>query len=299
MTTTGANTAPDQASGAPVVLITGAAGMLGRDLCRVFAEGYRVLPADIAEVDIRREKETLDYILERGPGLIVHAAAYTAVDQAEKESVEAMAVNGRGTENVARAAAACGALMVYISTDYLFDGRKRSPYVEDDPPNPLSIYGLTKLAGEVAVRRHAPRHLIVRTAWLFGPGKTNFVREMARRAVGRIMVRVVDDQVGTPTYTPHLAGAVRRLCEAGAVGVVNAVNAGQCSWFELTREIYRLSEADPALVEKITTAELDRPARRPAFSVLSTARLIGLLGEGLPPWEEALKEYLLLRDAWA
>jgi dTDP-4-dehydrorhamnose reductase len=282
----------------PTVLITGAAGMLGHDLMTVFGRGCRVVPADLPEFDILKAQETIRTIEHLKPSLIVHAAAYTAVDKAEAERDLAMAVNGEGAGNVARGAARCGARMVYISSDYLFDGTKPAPYTEEDEPHPLSVYGLSKLAGERAVQEHLEHFLIVRTAWLFGPAKGNFVSGMAARATKSEAVSVVNDQTGCPTYTPHLAGAIRRLWEIGAEGIVNVTNGGACTWFDLTRETYRLAGADPDLVASITTAKLNRPAPRPAYSPLSPEKFRRLTGEGLPSWRTALAEYFSLRDSW-
>lgn len=276
----------------PVVLITGAGGLLGWSLKREFALSSEIIAPSRSEMDILKKPQTIDYIAGAGPGIVIHAAAYTAVDRAESEPELVLAVNSRGTGAVAEGAARCGALMVYISTDYVFSGRKGSPYTEDDEADPLSAYGRSKLAGENAVREASDNHLIVRTAWIFGPGGPNFVLKMAARAREGARVRVVDDQVGSPSYTPHVAAAIRKLCFADYRGIVNVANSGSCSWYELTREIYRQMGERADLVESMDTSGLDRPASRPAYSVLDCSRYRKLTGNDMPSWEDAVYSYL-------
>ena len=277
----------------PRVLITGSAGLLGRSLLKELARDHVISAPALEELNVLRREETLAYINRVKPDLIIHAAAYTAVDRAEEEERQALALNVEGSRTVAEGARRCRSFLIYISTDYVFDGLKGHPYTEDDPPAPLNVYGRSKLAGEGVISETALEHLIIRTAWTYGPGRTNFVRQMMQWAVEGKHVKVVDDQVGSPTYTPHLAGAVRLLQQSRAAGVVNVVNSGSCSWYQLTREIYRLAGASPELVTPISSKRLDRPARRPPYSVLSTAKFQRITGRDLPPWPDALRSYFL------
>jgi dTDP-4-dehydrorhamnose reductase len=232
-----------------------------------------------------------------GADVVVNCAAWTDVDGAERSPDEALAVNGSGAGNVARAAADSGAWTIHVSSDYVFDGAKREPYVESDAVGPVSAYGRSKLAGERAVADAAPeRHTIVRSSWLFGTGGPCFPATILRLAGERDELLVVEDQVGCPTFTPHLA---RALVELGArdrrpVGVVHVAGGGRCSWFEFAREI--VAGAGLACeVHPCTTAEMPRPARRPAYSVLRSKR--GGEAPVLPDWREGLERYLTLARA--
>lgn len=230
------------------------------------------------------------------PDVIINTAAYTAVDKAESEPEQAFALNRDGARMLAEAATRCGAAIVHVSTDYVFDGTKPSPYVEDDATGPLGVYGRSKLEGEMAVRAAAPRHAIVRTAWVHSAGGTNFVRTMLRLAGDRPVVRVVDDQIGTPTYAPHLAEAIlalaRRLATAPEAsphwGIYHAAGSGAVTWCGLAREVFRVSAAlggPSAAVEAITTADYPTPAKRPANSRLDCSRLAEWHGIRLPDWQ--------------
>jgi len=276
------------------LLVTGAAGMLGRDLMLaagnaghdVVGFGHREL--DVADADAVKKK--LD--LER-PDLVINSAAWTAVDDAEEHEPAAFAVNGTGAGHVAAAAAEVGAAVVYISTDYVFDGQKREPYVESDQPAPLSAYGRTKLAGEEATTAANKRHFIVRSAGLFGVGGRNFVDTMLRLAQSQNEVTVVRDQVGSPTYTWHLAYGIVRLIEGIEYGIHHMAAADQCSWYEFAREIFEQAKVD-CNVLSITSAEFGAPAPRPAFSALTSQREHAIR---LPSWHDGLAGYLAQREA--
>jgi dTDP-4-dehydrorhamnose reductase len=224
--------------------------------------------------------------------VVINCAGYTAVDQAEAEPELAWAVNAEGAEAVARACAQAGAHLVHLSTDYVFDGRGRRPYREDDPPAPLSAYGRSKLAGEERVRRVLPGALIVRSAWLFGPGRADFVDKVLARARQGRRVRVVADQVGSPTYTVDLARALVELGRRRVGGVLHVVNAGQASRYELARQAVRLAGLEVELVEPVSSREYVLPAARPAYSVLDSRRAARLLGGPLPTWLDALRRHL-------
>jgi len=220
------------------------------------------------------------------PAAVINCAAYTDVDGAESEQELALAVNGEGAGNLAAAAAKAGAPVLYVSSDYVFDGTKREPYVESDETGPVSSYGRSKLAGEEATAAANPRHFIVRSSWLFGVGGRNFVETML--TVDRDELKVVDDQIGCPTFTGHLAEGLLRLVEREDHGVHHVAGGGSCSWFELAREIFARSDVDKR-VEPCTTDEFPRPARRPAWSVLGTERADPVR---LPSWQDGLDAYL-------
>jgi dTDP-4-dehydrorhamnose reductase len=267
---------PDPLRARPV-LITGAGGQLGRALAEEF-EAEEVVALSHADWDVSEPAPAgLD------PGLVLHAAAWTDVDGAEDDPQEAAAVNVGGTIHVAELCAARGAPLVAYSTDYVFDGRKREPYVESDGPNPESAYGRTKLHGEAAAGERA---WIVRSSWLFGPTGNNFVRTMLRLGAERDEVAVVDDQRGCPTYVGHLAAATRDVLEL-PFGIWHIVADGECTWAELAEAIFAEAGLD-CRVRRITTAELGRPAPRPAYSVLRSEKG----APTLPHWREGLRECL-------
>jgi dTDP-4-dehydrorhamnose reductase len=273
------------------VLVTGAAGMLGQDVvAEARSAGHEVVALGRGELDVTDAGAVASVVAGARPDVVVNCAAWTDVDGAESAFEAALAVNGAGAANVARAAAGCEAWVVHVSTDYVFDGRKREPYVESDPVAPMSAYGRTKLAGEVAVRQHAgDRHTIVRSSWLFGAGGPCFPATMLRLAAERDEITVVDDQVGCPTFTGHLAGALVALAERPVLGAVHVAGAGSCSWFELARETIARAGAS-CEVRPGRTEDLGRPAPRPAYSVLGTER--GDAVPRLPDWRTGLAEYL-------
>ncbi len=276
------------------LLVTGAAGMLGRDVMLAAGNaGHDVVGFGRAELDVTDAaavERKLD--LER-PDVVVNCAAWTDVDGAEEAEETAIAVNGAGAGNLAAAAAALGASVVYVSSDYVFDGAKGAPYVETDQPAPLSAYGRTKLAGEEATAAANKRHFIVRSAGLFGIGGSNFVETMLRLAADHGEVLVVRDQVGSPTYTWHLAYGVVRLIEGIEFGIHHMAAAGQCSWYEFAREIFEQAKVE-CKVLSITTEEFGRPAPRPSFSALTSQREHAIR---LPSWQDGLAGYLAQRQA--
>ena len=272
------------------LFVTGSKGQLGRALERAAAErGDVFMGHDLPELDVTDAAAVHAAVRTAKPDAIINCAAFTAVDAAESEEERALAVNGTAVAHLAGAADETGAVLVQISTDYVFDGMADRAYREDDPVNPRSAYGRTKLAGEAAARA-ARRHLVVRTAWLFGEGN-NFVEAIRRQVKGgAASLRVVADQRGCPTYAGDLAAALLRLLETGATGIVHAVNEGEATWFEFAEEIVRRL-GSPAKVLPITTGEAARPAPRPARAVLDTSRLRALLGGGMRPWQDALGQY--------
>jgi dTDP-4-dehydrorhamnose reductase len=276
------------------LLVTGAAGMLGRDVMLAAGNaGHDVVGFGRTELDVTDPaglEKKLD--LER-PDVVINCAAWTDVDGAEESEQAAFAVNGTGSGNIAAAAAKVGASIVYVSSDYVFDGSKGAPYVESDQVAPLSAYGRTKLAGEEATAAANKRHFIVRSAWLFGIGGGNFVETMLRLAADHGEVLVVRDQVGSPTYTWHLAYGIVRLIEGIEFGIHHMAAAGQCSWYEFAREIFEQAKVECKVLSG-TTEMLGRPAPRPPFSALTSQREHAIR---LPSWQDGLAGYLAQRQA--
>ncbi len=277
------------------VLVTGAAGMLGTELVPLFRREFDVTAADVAEFDMRDAAATDAFVAEARPAVVINCAAYTDVDGAESDPEAAFDVNAGGAGNVAAAAERVGARVVQVSTDYVFDGRGDTPYAETDEPRPLGVYGRSKLAGERKVAEACSDALIVRTAGLYGHAGPNFIEKMLSLASSGRILRVVDDQVGAPTNVRDLAGAILELIAVEATGVVNATNAGSCSWFEFAREILDVAGHQDIPVEPVTSEEFPRPAPRPGYSVLSLARLVSLTGKEPRSWQDALAEYLAER----
>jgi dTDP-4-dehydrorhamnose reductase len=268
--------------------------MLGRDVMLAAGNaGHDVVGFGRAELDITDPAGLAKkFDLER-PDVVINCAAWTDVDGAETAEEAAFAVNGTGAGNIAAAAAAIGASVVYVSSDYIFDGVKAAPYVESDQPAPLSAYGRTKLAGEEATVAANKRHFVVRSAWLFGIGGPNFVETMLRLAASGNEVLVVRDQVGSPTYTWHLAYGIVRLIDGIEFGIHHMAAAGQCSWYEFAREIFEQAKVE-CKVLSITTEEFGRPAPRPPFSALTSQREHAIR---LPSWQDGLAGYLAQRQA--
>ncbi|HSS43121.1 MAG TPA: dTDP-4-dehydrorhamnose reductase [Solirubrobacterales bacterium] len=278
------------------LLVTGAAGMLGRDVMLAAGNaGHDVVGYGRAELDVT-DPAALErkFDLER-PDVVINCAAWTDVDGAEEAEEAAFAVNGSGAGHVAAAAAKLKAAVLHVSTDYVFDGAKGAPYVESDQPAPLSAYGRTKLAGEEAVVAANKRHFIVRSAGLFGIGGRNFVGTMLRLAEAQNEVTVVRDQVGSPTYTWHLAYGIVRLIEGIEYGIHHMAASGQCSWYEFAREIFEQANVE-CRVLSITSEEFGAAAPRPAFSALVSQREHAIR---LPAWQDGLAGYLAQRQAEA
>jgi dTDP-4-dehydrorhamnose reductase len=272
------------------ILVTGAAGMLGhRVVDDARARGWDAVGVDLPDGDLTDPAVAQDLVEEHAPDAVIHCAAFTDVDGAEEREERALAINADASANVAAAAAMLNARIVAVSTDYVFDGALTGrPYVESDATGPIGAYGRTKLAGEAAIAGHNPNHAIARTAWLFGVGGKNFCDTMLNAAQGRDAVRVVTDQVGSPTWTGHLSPALLDLAASDATGVFHTTGAGQVSWHGLTVKLYELAGV-ATRVDETTAAEFARPAPRPAWSVLATERDET---PRLPPWEEGVAGYL-------
>jgi dTDP-4-dehydrorhamnose reductase len=265
------------------ILISGANGQLGRALREVLTS-YDCIALDHSRCDIVRLDVVRQVIETSRPDIIVNTAAYNQVDTAEQEPDAAYRVNALGPRNLALVTAAHSIPLLHVSTDYVFDGTSKRPYHEFDCPNPKSVYGASKLAGEEAVRTLNPRHYVVRTAWLYHLWGQNFPKTMCALAQQSPEVRVVSDQFGSPTYAPHLAAAIAQLLSTDAYGTYHLAGRGGTSWFDLTRALYRHLGVR-TLVTPVATAEFPRPAERPHYSLLTTLQDPEIL---LPPWEEGL-----------
>ncbi|MBP1712480.1 MAG: dTDP-4-dehydrorhamnose reductase [Deltaproteobacteria bacterium] len=272
-------------------LVLGARGMLGQDLVKILAPEYEIIPWDLAEIDITREKETLEKIVKVRPQVIINCAAYTNVDQCETHRDQAFLVNAEGTKHVALASYTVKARFVHLSTDYVFDGTASIPYREDNSPNPMSVYGQSKLQGEIYVRKIGGDHLIIRTAWLYGPRGKNFVEAILSQAAEGKQIRVVNDQQGSPTFTRDLSQAIKGLLPITEQGIFHLTNSGSCTWFEFALHILEESGFKGNEVRPISSKELGRPAKRPAYSILDNSRYEQISENKMRSWQEALKEY--------
>ncbi len=271
------------------VLVTGAGGMLGRDVADAAERaGHEVLALARGDLDVTDAAAVRERFDADCPGAVVNCAAFTNVDGAEDDLRGAMDLNADAAGVVAAAADRAGAVVIYPSSDYVFDGTKGEPYVESDPTRPQSVYGQSKLAGEAETARAADRHIIVRTSWLFGVHGRNFVDTMLRLGHEHGEVTVVRDQVGCPTFTVHLAEAIVALIDTETVGLHHVAGRGEASWYEFAREIFRQAPVE-CRVLSTTSAEFERPAPRPAYSVLVSERADTVV---LPAWEEGLSAFL-------
>jgi len=271
------------------VTIFGASGLLGQALLREWT-GDNVTGLSVEDVDVRDSARVREAIEKNQPDWIVLAAAYTDVDGCESNHELAFAVNRDGAVNVAEAAKRSGAKVLFLSSDYVFDGTNTSPYETDAARNPQSVYGRSKAEAEVRLLEVLPECCILRTAWMFGMGGKCFPDTILKLAANRPALDVVSDQRGCPTYSLDLARAIVQLCRKGAKGIVHATNAGHCSWFEFAREIVK-SAGLPTEVRPVSTQQMARPAPRPAYSILSP-RSLQPYGIAMPTWQDALQRYL-------
>jgi dTDP-4-dehydrorhamnose reductase len=284
------------------ILLTGANGQVGEELWQTLAPFGEVVPVDRTVWDMANPDSIRPIVQDVQPSLIVNAAAYTAVDKAESEEELANVVNGTAAEVLAQAATQAHAGLIHISTDYVFDGKNSSPYLETEPTNPIGAYGRSKLLGEAAIRQYCPNHMIIRTAWVYGVrGKGNFVKTMLRVGAQREELRVVTDQIGAPTWAKDLALAIAQLApklSPATAGTYHYTNSGVCSWYDFAVAIFEEAKAlgFPLQVQQvvpITTEEYPTPARRPAFSVLSLQKTSTLLGNHPPYWRDSLRKMLV------
>ena len=288
------------------VLVTGSSGMLGRALCEELSGQYEVLGLDIArapgaepgvekfiECDITEREKTTSAIISLKPDILIHAAAYTNVDGCQLDVEKAQKVNAQGTQTIALAADKCNAFLCYISTDFVFDGEKKAAYIESDQPNPVNIYGESKLAGEKYVQSILEKFIVVRSSWLFGKGGKNFVDTFLKKGQNQKRIEVVNDQFGSPTYVKDLAQAINKLINSAAKlrGIYHVANSGSCSWYEFARTISELARLDTNVIA-IPSDQYQSPTKRPKMSVLQNRRYQEDAGEELRHWKEALQEYL-------
>ena len=277
------------------ILITGADGQLGRDCQDVLSADYQVSAVDIEQMDIADARAVKKAVNRFKPDILINCAAFTRVDDCENQFAEAWAANSEGPANLARACAASGARLVHISTDYVFDGKKPAPeaYTETDTPNPLSVYGSTKLAGEERVLEVCEEALVLRTAWLYGYGGKNFIRSILGRVLNEPQTRltIVNDQYGSPTWSRRLALQIARLLKTRARGIYHATAEGYCTWYELARQMCEIM-ALPCRIEPCTTADYPTPAARPQNSILENQRLKSEALNEMADWREDLRAFL-------
>lgn len=274
------------------IMITGANGQLGRAVNLQYAGSgeYELINTDVGELDITKIDKVMEFVRGVKPYAIINCAAYTAVDACEKEEDLAFRINAIGPRNLSIAATETGAKMMHVSTDYVFDGNGTRPYRETDPTGPQGAYGRTKLAGEDFVREFGDRHFIIRTAWLYGDGK-NFVKTMLRLSETNDKVRVVMDQVGSPTSADELAKAIAYLLPTENYGLFHGTCEGDCSWAQFTEEIFRLAGKN-TIVEAITSEEYAAAAKRPAYSILENYMLKMTTDFMFADWHDAIAEYI-------
>lgn len=289
------------------ILITGSSGMLGQDLCEVLGEEHEVIGVDIVESKTQDPRPKTFYkgsitdsdriaeiFNEAKPELVIHAAAWTDVDGCEDDPEKAYDINVSGTEKIIRAASKVDVPVIFISTDYVFDGEKGEPYTETDGTRQISVYGRTKREAEEAVARTLSRYIIVRTSWLYGANGKNFADTVIKKAEAGEDLRVVNDQSGSPTFTKDLAGAILRLIgKKGYLGeeIIHVTNTGWCSWFLFAEEVIKAAGKDVKIVP-VTTEEYPRLAKRPRFSPLDNSKFEKTTGMKMRSWKEALKDYL-------
>ncbi|MGF1458812.1 MAG: dTDP-4-dehydrorhamnose reductase [Leptolyngbyaceae cyanobacterium] len=283
------------------ILLIGSQGQVGQALAATLPAVGSLTAWSRADLDLTQSESLVTRVTQQAPDVIVNAAAYTAVDQAEQQPDLAYQVNHRAPELLAQAAQACGATLIHLSTDYVFDGTQNRPYQPTDSPNPLGVYGRSKLAGEIAVREQCDRHIILRTAWVYGAlGRGNFVKTMLRLGASRAMLKVVYDQVGCPTWSNDIAGAIAQLLPRLTLetyGTYHFTNSGAISWYDFAVAIFEEAAAlnYPLAIQTvlpITTDQYPTPARRPAYSVLNGAKLATLLEQTAPHWRLSLRKML-------
>lgn len=271
------------------VLVTGANGMLGQDLCPALEKnGFQVFKTDIDNLDITNQAQVDEVLKQNNPDFVIHCAAYTNVDKAEEDTEIAFKINAQGTENIAKTCANLDIPLVFISTDYVFDGTKKEQYKTDDKTNPISVYGESKLQGEEAVKKYCEKFYITRTSWLYGKHGKNFIETMINLSSKNNELKVVDDQMGCPTWTMELVNGILKLIkEKSPYGIYHLCGNGQTSWYGLAKEIFNQMNID-IKVTPCNTDEFPRPAKRPKYSVMSNS---GFCRE----WKLALKDYIELR----
>ena len=274
------------------ILVTGVKGQLGYDVVKALeSRGYQPVGVDREEMDLMNNNMIQNFIMNLKPEAIIHCAAYTAVDQAEEEVEICYQINAEAVKVMAECAKTLDIPMIYISTDYVFDGTKASEYVETDIPNPINVYGASKLKGEQYVQQLLEKFYIVRISWVFGINGNNFIKTMQRLGNEQDQLNIIHDQVGSPTYTADLASLLVDMIETNRYGIYHATNEGYCSWYEFADEIFKQSQLD-VMLHPITTDQYKTKAKRPLNSKMSKQKLSDYGFHRLPTWQEALKNYL-------
>lgn len=275
------------------ILITGSNGMLGHDLINVLGKKHDLVPTTSKTLDITDKKQTIEYICDKKPDIVINSAAYTDVDGCEENQDLAYSVNAQGVRNLALACREIDCALLHISTDYVFDGTATEPIREDGQIGPISVYGKSKLEGEEAIQEILDKYFIVRTAWLYGINGRNFPKTMLELAENHKEIKVVYDEVGSPTYTLDLAEGISQLIETDYYGIYHLTNSGHCSWCEFARYIFEISKKDVDVVP-VTASEFARPAPRPSYSVLENRNWIEKGFKPLRNYRQAINEYIEL-----
>ena len=273
------------------ILVTGSKGQLGVDLVNILSNEYYVIGLDKEKLDITNLDYVINAVKTIKPDIIINSAAYTNVDKAEENIDLSYKINALGARNLAIASLENNSRLVHISTDFVFDGEKNEPYMEFDKTNPLSIYGKSKLLGEEFIKEINPKHYILRASWLYGENGNNFVKTMLKLGNENKTLKVVNDQRGTPTYTKDLVQVINMIIKTDAYGTYHASNEGECTWFEFAKKIFEISNIKDINVLPITTEELNRPAKRPKYSVMKNYMLELNFDYKLKPWDESLKKF--------
>lgn len=275
------------------VLVTGVKGQLGYDVVRELEKrGHEAVGVDIEEMDITKADEVCRVMKSAAPDAVIHCSAYTAVDRAEEEPETCRRVNADGTANIAAVCAEMGCKLLYLSTDYIFSGDGERPWEPDDAPSPLNVYGQTKYEGEQAIKAKLDKYFIVRISWVFGINGNNFIKTMLRLGKENGAVKVVSDQIGSPTYTADLAVLLVDMIESEAYGEYHATNEGLCSWYEFAKEIFRAAGMNDVTVTPVSTGEFPVKAKRPLNSRMSKERLVENGFRKLPSWQDAVVRYI-------
>ncbi len=284
-------------------MITGPDGLLGRALLKSLKAKYKVASLRHKDADITQEKKVLQVFASTKPWLVIHAAAYTDVDACETNPEKAFAVNAKGTRNIAKAAKGAGSILIYISTDYVFSGRKKSPYHEQDQAVPINIYGKTKLKGEEFIKKLLKRYLIIRTSWLFGCGRNTFIDAVLKQARNSKVLKIVAGKYSSPTYAADLSEAISRVIDKingkawqdKFYGTYHITNSGFCSWYDYAQYILKVKGVRNVKILPVSLSDVKFKARRPVFSVLDNSKYASLCARPLRGWQQALKEYIVCK----
>ena len=274
------------------ILVLGHMGMLGTDIVGKLSASYDVIGKDIDDFDITDKQDCRRVIVESDAEIVINAAAYTNVDDCEDNQETCFAVNAEGVKNVVRSCTEQGIKIVHFSTDYVFDGTQNTPYTEDFPYNPINVYGQSKLQGELYLKEYSNNYILIRTAWLYGKNGKNFVDTIIDKAHTEQILQVVDDQIGSPTYTVDLASAVKVLIEGNHTGIFHVTNRGTCSWYEFALKILEYSDVKNVEVKPVTSDTFPRKALRPHYSVLSCKKFSHATQRTMRYWQIALKDYI-------